>query len=181
MPDLSLQTSAHQLSSKTLSSFIREGEVASGHGVTSPSTAVPARQRCVLRPTAAWRGLGRVLPHRPCMLRVPTACSPVSPSLLRCQPSEKLGLMQCRQWKQAAASVSLLGLSWWKSIRLNFNSFSVSVLVPSKGHSYLSINSALCCKIGIQRLVLNFFHPLLLLCLCGACSQLSIYPPQIPS
>lgn len=104
------------------------------------------------------------------------ACSHVSPSLLRCQPSVKLGLMQCRQWKPAAASVSLLGLSWWKSIRLNFNSFSVSVLVPSKGHSYLSLNSALYWKIGIQRIVLNFFHPLLLLCLCGACSQLSVLP-----
>lgn len=97
-------------------------------------------------------------------------------ALLCCQLCEIPGLMQCRQGRQAAPSVLLWGLSWWKSIRLNFNSFSVSVHVPSKGHSYLSINSALCCKIGIQRVGLNFFHPLLLLCLRGAYSWLSAYP-----
>lgn len=153
---------------------VRTRRVFALHRCAREGTPRAATHRNVVR-------AGTSPPRCPCTLRVPTACGRASPSLLRCQPSEKLGLMQCRQWKQAAASVSLLGLSWWKSIRLNFNSFSVSVLVPSKGHSYLSINSALCCKIAIQRIVLNFFHPLLPLCLCGACSQLSIYPPQIPS
>lgn len=143
-PDRSPQTSARQLSSETLSPFI--AEVTSGHGATSPSAA-PGRGRPVVSPSAAWPALGRVLPCGPC---------PSPPSSLRKSRVDAA---------QAAAPVSLLGLSCWKSIRLNFNSFSVSVLVPSKGHSHLSINSALCCEIGILRIFLNFLHPLLLLCL----------------
>lgn len=157
VPWLPISSSAHSAFCRSLFPHRRRGHL---------------RTRCDLSPRQHGAA-GCWDPQQHCTLR---AVGPCCPFLLCCQLCEIPGLMQCRQGKQAAPSVSLWGLSWWKSIRLNFNSFSVSVHVPSKGHSYLSINSALCCKIGIQRVGLNFFHPLLLLCLCGAYSWLSAYP-----
>lgn len=161
---------AHSAPSETLLPFIAEPEVASGRGVTSPCQGGDTSCCDPPQPGRGWDQSPHV---------TPVGASSHIPALLSALWKSGFDAVQAGE-AAAAASVLLLRLSWWKSIRLNFNSFSVLMLVPSKGHSYLSINSALCCKIGIQRAVWNFFHPLLLLCLCRARSQLSFYP-QIPS
>lgn len=82
-------------SSETLRSFIGEREVTSGRGVTSPSVPCQGGDTSCCDPPQRGQGWDQS-PH----VAPVGANSPASPSLLCCQPSEKLGLMQCRQWEQ---------------------------------------------------------------------------------
>lgn len=86
---------ANQLTSapsETLLPFITEPEVASGRGVTSPCQGGDTSCCDPPQPGQGWGQSPHVTPVG--------ASSHGSPALLCCQLSEKLALMQCRQWKQ---------------------------------------------------------------------------------